>query len=386
MANLSKAWILCVAGFAVISAQAATRYIVRFGDKQTTRVQVTALANFGTVHHQLESLNGITLTVPDGLEEKFIEAMSHDPTVSSVLPDPKLRLPTQLGPLAPELRTQDFQTQQEIPWGIIEMNATGAWMKSQGEAVKTCVLDTGVDYLHPDLIGQVVGGLNLVNPKVGYMDHHGHGTHVAGTIAALNNGFGVVGIAPQAKILGVEVLDEDGVGQWSDIVFGMEWCMKNGARIMNLSLGAEEGDDPNMKDAVTRLTAMGAIIVAAAGNNHKAWLDYPAAYPEVISVSASTEYGLLWKHSNWGPTVSFIAPGEIIMSTVLRPDYWGFDGTSMAVPHVVGAAALLLAIHPEYTTDQVKQTLAAAATKLKRVVPSKAQGNGLIDAGKLISL
>ncbi|MBI4676985.1 MAG: S8 family peptidase [Elusimicrobia bacterium] len=268
----------------------------------------------------------------------------------------------------------------EQPWGIQRLNASGAWARTQGAGVKVAVIDTGIDYTHPDLKANVYGGANVVNPDTpkNYKDDQGHGTHVSGTIAAVKDGQGVVGVAPKAKLYGVKVLDADGSGDYSTIIAGIEWAVKNKMVVANMSLGAEEGMD-SLQDAVKAAAEAGLLIVAAAGNNGGA-VCYPAAYPEVVAVSASNSADKIASFSSRGPEIAFIAPGASIKSTFMGGGYETHDGTSMASPHVAGLAALAAGLG--YRGEAIRGALQRAAAKLPELTTSQ-QGKGLINAGKI---
>ncbi|MBI5883170.1 MAG: S8 family peptidase [Elusimicrobia bacterium] len=268
----------------------------------------------------------------------------------------------------------------EQPWGIQRVNAAGAWAKTQGAGVRVAVIDTGIDYNHPDLKGNVYGGANVVNeakPK-DYMDDQGHGTHVSGTIAALKDGKGVVGVAPKAKLFGVKVLDAEGSGDYSTIIAGIQWAVKNKMQVANMSLGAEEGMDA-LHEAIKAATSAGLLIVAAAGNNGGK-VGYPAAYPEVVAVSASNSADKITSFSSRGPEIAFIAPGANIKSSFMGGGYENLDGTSMACPHVVGLAALAAGLG--HKGEAIRGALERAATPLPGLTATQ-QGKGFINAAKI---
>ncbi|MFA6317534.1 MAG: S8 family peptidase [Elusimicrobiota bacterium] len=268
----------------------------------------------------------------------------------------------------------------EQPWGIGRVNAAGAWARTQGAGVRVAVIDTGIDYTHPDLKGNVYGGANVVNaskPK-DYMDDQGHGTHVSGTIAALKDGKGVVGVAPKAKLFGVKVLDADGSGDYSTIIAGIEWAVKNKIQVANMSLGAEEGMDA-LHEAVKAALNAGMLIVAAAGNNGGA-VCYPAAYPEVVAVSASNAADKITSFSSRGAEIDFIAPGADIKSSVPGGGYDSHDGTSMASPHMAGLATLAAGLG--YKGEAIRGALERAAAKLPGLTAAQ-QGKGLVNAAKI---
>lgn len=242
-------------------------------------------------------------------------------------------------------------------WGLTQIQAPQAWDSTTGNAdVLVAVVDTGVDYNHPDLKGQVVKGPDFGNNDSDPMDDQGHGTHVAGTIAALgDNGTGVVGVAYNTKILAIKVLGSDGSGDMAAIAKGILKAQELGAKVINLSLGGEQ-DARTVRDAVDQVTAKGALCVVAAGNENTASATYPAAYPNVLSVGASDPRDARAVFSNYGTYVDIAAPGTDILSTTEK-GYKKHDGTSMASPHAAGVAALLLAQNPALTPAQLKAVM-----------------------------
>ncbi len=273
----------------------------------------------------------------------------------------------------------------EIPWGINRVHAPAAWDYTEGAGVRVAVIDTGIDYTHPDLAGKVDGGYNAITDSESpdsYMDDNGHGTHVSGTIAAIRNGKGVVGVAPRARLYAVKVLDQDGSGNLSDVVKGIVWAANNGMQVANMSLGAPQGSDA-MERALRYAKARNVVVVAAAGNSGGS-VGYPGAYPEVIAVSASDWNDKIAGFSSRGPEVKFIAPGVSVLSTMMGGDYGTMSGTSMATPHVTGLAALC--VSQGYRgldgPDGVLAQLEKAAKPLPGLDPTE-QGYGMIDAGKL---
>lgn len=231
-----------------------------------------------------------------------------------------------------------------IPNGIKMTNAPEQWAQgNEGEGVVVAVIDTGVDYNHPDLKENIIGGRDFTG-KGNYMDGNGHGTHVCGTIAAANNGSGVVGMAPKVKILALKALGDDGSGDMDHVVEAIQYATTYGVNVISMSLGGP--DSIALHDAVKEAAARGIIIIVAAGNDGDGdisteELSYPGAYHEVIEVGAVDYNGSLAYFSNTNHEVDILAPGVQVLSTYLGGQYAKLDGTSMATPHVSGAAALL---------------------------------------------
>lgn len=229
---------------------------------------------------------------------------------------------------------------QQIPWGVKRIEADKAWIKTTGKGVKLAVVDSGIAK-HKDLRDNIKGEFNAIEPGKSAHDDFGHGTHVAGIVAAKNNTEGVVGVAPDADLYAVKVLDAFGSGYLSDLADGIEWCIKNGIDVINLSIELEE-DFPLLRYSVNRALSADIIIVAAAGNTFSKSVTYPAAYEGVISVSAINADDNIANFSAVGK-IDFCAPGVDIYSTYLGNSYTTMNGTSMAAPHVTGMLALMLA-------------------------------------------
>jgi len=271
---------------------------------------------------------------------------------------------------------------QTLPFGVDridgELSSTVAGNGSGAVNADIAIIDTGINRTHPDL--NVVGGVNCSTGK-SYEDGNGHGTHVAGTAAAKDDAIGVVGVAPGARLWAVRVLNNAGSGSWSSIICGVNWVTARASTIevANMSLGgtgsAGSCSDGGMRQAICSSTAAGISYAVAAGNeSDDAKNHVPAAYPEVITVSALADFnglpgGLgaatcradlddtLADFSNFGADVDVIAPGVCILSTWKGGGYNTISGTSMAAPHVAGAAALYKSANPTATPNQVKTAL-----------------------------
>lgn len=302
-------------------------------------------------------------------------------------PLPSLRAVMRLLPKLPP----GIGKNQEVQWGVRRVNAPAAWPTNRGSGVKVAIIDTGIDPTHPELAARVKGGYNAIDKDKPWHDDHSHGTHVAGITAATLNGSGVVGVAPEADLYAVKVLTKEGSGSIFGILGGMMWCVENGMQIANMSLGAPQGNSI-FEYAVNMLVGGGVTLVAAAGNDGGA-VNFPAAYPAAIAVSALCPKegdpnpklcsgSPLATFSSRGPEVDLIAPGVKIPSTVLGGEIKAYSGTSMATPHVTGLAALAAA-GGATGPDAVRAALTKAAVAIPGVPPT-GQGSGLVDAGKLV--
>jgi thermitase len=234
-----------------------------------------------------------------------------------------------------------FSSQQ---WGPQKIQAPQAWDVTRGSsAVKIAVVDTGVQDNHPDLQGKVINGWDFVQDDATPQDGNGHGTHVAGIAAAVtNNGEGIAGMAPDAKILAVRVLNNSGSGTLDDVAAGIQYAADQGAQVINLSLGGSSGT-ATLQNAVDYAWNKGSVVVAAAGNSSSSAPMYPAYYSNAIAVASTDSNDNKSSFSNYGSWVDVAAPGSSIYSTYNRSRYATLSGTSMASPHVAGLAGLLAA-------------------------------------------
>ncbi|NNN05506.1 MAG: S8 family peptidase [Elusimicrobia bacterium] len=272
------------------------------------------------------------------------------------------------------------------PWGVARVDAPAAWSSGQGAGIKVAVIDTGIDCTHPDLQCDFSAGTNIVEPGADPMDDNEHGTHVSGTIAGRGADGGVYGVAPQAVLIPVKVLNAQGEGSLSDIIAGIDWAVKAGVDVINMSLGGP-AQSPALKRAVEGALAHGVVVVCAAGNSgpEADTVGYPAGYPGVIAVAASDRNDNVADFSSRGPQLAFVAPGVDITSTVPGGGYAKLSGTSMASPHVAGLAALALERGARGPAG-VRAAFKAAASSLcgaDGCASADAQGRGMIDAAKL---
>ncbi|WP_036481703.1 S8 family peptidase [Myxosarcina sp. GI1] len=278
-------------------------------------------------------------------------------------------------------------------WNFHNINVEQAWDETKGNGVTVAVIDTGVTQV-PDLkLTKFVKGYNFVSDKVDAADDNGHGTHVAGTIAqSTNNGYGVAGIAYEASIMPLKVLSSSGGGTVADIAEAIKFAADNNADVINLSLGGI-GSSHLMQEAVDYAYAKGVTIIAAAGNENRNSASYPARYPHVMSVAATDATGVKAPYSNFGAGVDISAPGgseagKILQNTVDpssgKSVFVGFQGTSMAAPHVAGVAALVRASGIEEPAEVVN-ILKQSSRKIKED-PLNHFGAGQLDAGGAVKL
>ena len=335
------------------------------------------------VTSSIEPLGIARLAVPPGQEHVAIQALerydavvwadvSHRERLTGVVPD--------------DTYYPAFQS------NLARIGMESAWSVTTGSPeVIVAVLDTGVDFSHPDLAGNLLDGYDFVNGDADPSDDSSHGTAVAGIIAAIgNNGVGIAGVAWQVKVLPVKVLDRQGQGSDDVVAQGIVYAVDQGARIINLSSSTVD-ESRVLRDAVTYADLAGVLVVAAAGNSgdRENLPNFPAAYPEVLAVAASDRSDKVPFFSQRQPYIGIAAPGTEIPSTAwvgagLGP-YALTTGTSAAAPHVSGVAALLLSVRPDLTNVELRKLLEDAAQDVCPAGRDDASGFGRLDAAAALA-
>jgi serine protease len=302
--------------------------------------------------------------------------------------------------IGPEHKDFPNDPKYKLQWHLQQIHAKETWKAAQGEGVIVAVIDTGVSKV-PDLAQtEIVPGWNFVNNTPDATDDHGHGTHVAGTIAqSTHNGIGVAGVAFGAKIMPIKVLSARGSGSVSGIAEGIRWASDHGAKVINMSLGGPMASSVLAK-AVKYAHDKGTTVVCAAGNDGRGKVSYPAAYPGAIAVASTQFDETTTFYSNWGKEIDVAAPGGntrvdqngdgfpdgVLQNTIVpgdtsKNDYLWFMGTSMASPHVAGVVALIVGsgvTAPDAVEKVLKDT--ARAPKVKPKDDANRYGAGIIDA------
>jgi len=297
----------------------------------------------GDLKYNFTSIDAVAASVP----EDVIDELVLDPNIAFVEYD---------APVYALGHTSSIP-EYSNSWGVDHIQADKVHASgNKGSGVRICILDTGIDYNHPDLAANYKGGKDFINSDNDPKDDNGHGSHVAGIAAAVLNGVGVVGVAPEADLIIGKVLNVNGIGSISDVIAGIEWCVDNDAKIISMSLGSSQ---PSVawKAALDAAYSDGVLLVAAAGNSGNCEgtgsnVVYPAKYASVIAVTATTKENDRLIHafcphplfnigSSTGPQVELSAPGDNIRSTWLNGAFRTLDGTSMATAHVSGSAALV---------------------------------------------
>lgn len=322
------------------------------------------------VQKQLKSLNAFIVETKD---ETLLHEIKKTPGVTYV--EKEHQHPIKLENIALE--------SAEKPWGLDAIRAPRAWeIVGKGKGTRVLVLDTGIDPQHPSLKENFEKGRDFTGESQGayFFDETGHGTHVAGTVAAAEGPNGFSGVAPEAKILAGRVC-----GQWGcnniAVVEGIAWGVSEKVDVINLSLGSS-GPSPATQEAVLRADRAGISIVAATGNYGVPEVFFPAAYPSVIAVGAVDRNMQIAKFSQYGPEVSVVAPGVEIISTYpsnQEAKFFETFGTSMASPHVAGVVALVRSANKDLTPAQIKTLLMKTAIPLMPN-PDNKFGAGLVDA------
>ena len=320
------------------------------------------------------------LTIPDAayIEEDVLIQIPKPEIEKVSIPESNIQM-TPNDPLYPQ------------QWGMPVIGANKMWDITSGDGrIIVAVIDTGVDYNHEDL-GAVTEalGYDFVNNDNNAMDDNGHGTHVAGIIAAtMNNNKGVAGVAPNVTVMPVKVCNRFGSCWSTDIADGIRWAADHGAKILSISLGGPSPDQQTSDATRYAVITKGALVIAASGNNGLEQPSYPGAYPWVLAVGALDSSGRRAYYSQYGSFLDLMAPGSGIISTVPKgtcelcdpSGYSSLSGTSMATPHASGVAALYWSYNLSFTNKQVGTMLLKFADDLGTPGWDKYFGYGRVDA------
>jgi thermitase len=330
--------------------------------------------------------------VPEGSELQILERLNAEPFIEYAEPNYRIQAFDKV-PNDPSFSKQ---------WAHTIVESPAAWDVTTGSTgVTIAILDTGIDPSHPDRAGKIVAGYDFVGNDNNPRDENGHGTHVAGIAAALtNNGVGVAGMDWQARIMPVRILDYEGGGWVADMVSGISWAKDHGAKVLNLSLGGTYYSSP-AQTAINQAHSSGCLIVASMGNSGDGTTLYPAAYDNVLAVASTGPFDYRATYSSYGNHCDIAAPGGAmtyyhdsagiystmptypVYMTTVESFYNNYDyvhGTSQAAPHVSGLAALLWAVAPSLTPDQVQTAIETTAVDLGAPGWDRYYGHGRIDA------
>lgn len=346
-----------------ITAVTQKQVIVVFKDTDSAKNKGLELKANGKLKQEFKNIKSLTANLSDS----EILKLQKDPSVLSVEEDIKIKM------------ISDYED-----WGLTKIGAQKSWASGYtGSGVKVAVIDTGADLKHADLA--IAGGFSAVAYTTSYQDDEGHGSHVAGIIAAQQNDIDGVGVAPGASVYAIKALDSTGSGYNSDIIEGIDWAIENNMDIVNMSLGSNTSSVA-LQNACDTAYKNGLLVVAAAGNDGakrpstKSTVDYPAKYESVIAVGATDSKNVRASFSSTGTEVEVAAPGVSIKSVGLNGGYAIMSGTSMASPCVAGDLALLKQANPDFTNVQLRALLNSNTTDLGTVGKDSLYGNGLIKA------
>lgn len=374
------------------------RVLISFAERPGAAEDALVRGVGGNIRYTYRYVNAIAAEVP----EAALTGLSANPHVRLVEPD---------------LVMYALDDELTNSWGVVRIGAGQVHITlNKGEGVRVAIIDSGVNYNHPDLDGNYVGGWDFIQDDGDPMDVYGHGTHVAGTVCAEDNDngalsgpYGVVGVAPKCALYALRVLDDAGYGYASDLIAAMEWAIANHIQVANLSLGWDRDPGSLVAQAFANAEQAGMVVVAAAGNNGTRSgkgenVSWPARYASVIAVAATDNTGMRAIFSSTGTKVELAAPGVSVFSTwndstsPLSPQpvcrttngitecYKYGSGTSMASPHVAGAAALVIAAGIVDTNgnyrinDEVRQRLIDTADDLGAAGRDPQYGYGLVNA------
>lgn len=377
----------------------------------------TANTNFGTFAR---------FETNKGLSDKAMQSLANNPEIEYIEPNYIITLNSR----KTEVPTDAMFAKQ---WGLLntgknsggiftpgvageDINAAKAWEITKGltgdKTIKIAVIDTGVDYTHPDLKSQIevneaelngkpgvdddgngfvddVYGYDFANKDGDPMDGHGHGTHCAGVIGASHNSIGIAGVMNNVKIVPIKFLSDAGSGETIDAISAIDYAIKRGVNVMSNSWGGGEKEQ-SLLDAITAAETAGITFVAAAGNdssNNDTTASYPANYDvsNVISVGSYTAAGVKSSFSNYGvKSVHVTAPGSSILSTYKNGGYASLSGTSMATPHIAGVVGLLLSQWPNLTPAQIRERLINTSVKTDKL-KSASRSGGRVDAFRALT-
>lgn len=318
---------------------------------------------------------GVYLVRPrDGLAtETWFARWQDHPDLLYLHPNQKVEL--LLAPNDEYFAAQDY---------LRQIRAPEAWdVARYAHDVTVAVIDTGVDLSHPDLADRLVEGANLIKPGSPPQDDHGHGTNVAGIIAAIgNNDIGVAGLAWSVKVMPIKALEADGLGDEDKLGEAIRHAVDAGADIVVMSLGLNRYS-PFLKEIADYAEQKGVLLVSAAGNEGRD-VKYPAAYPTVLAVGGASVDNRVRLESNYGPEIDLVAPWEVF-TTALGGDYAYNQGTSMAAPQVAGAAALLLAVYPDLEPYELRNLLRQSALDIGEKGWDSRAGYGLLQVDRALS-
>lgn len=354
-------------------------------NRNARQALVSSVCGGGKVIREFQIINGVVLNINSTQESALLTSGN----IISIQEDINVNWLENVDDYNSPIQSARYfdPATQITTWNIGRVHAPMAWRKTTGEMVRVGVVDTGIGP-HPDV--KVYGGVSTVDYTSSYADDNGHGTHVSGIIGATNNTFGVVGVAPFVKLYAVKAFSGQGWGLISDVVAALEWCIIHKVDVVNMSWGSFTDFDA-IRMEIQAMDKAKIIMIGAAGNNYGWGIIYPAAYPQVIAVSATDKQNRLAYFSSEGPEVDMTAPGDNIYSTLMewyKPTYGYLSGTSMAAPHVTAVAALIKSLprccdyngNGEADYWEVRKKLYKSARDIGPSGWDESFGYGLVDA------
>ena len=328
------------------------------------------------------------IVVPEGSREnvsQWLEELRANDKVAYVQPNERVHV---LASAQKRVEANDPYLSRQAYLDLI--GAKKAWNTVHDQTdITIALVDTGVDFNHPDLKNILLGGVNLLEPSQRPQDDNGHGTNVAGVLAASgNNGAGIAGILWRSRIMPIKALDKDGAGDESKLGEGILYAVRKGATIVVLSVGLYRYS-AYMRDIVQYAESKGVLLVAASGNDgmqlgSRVAVEYPAAYPTVLAVGGVKPNGQPEPRSNSGPEIDIAAPWNVF-TTALGGGYKEEEGTSMAAPQAAAAAALVLMVNPHFKPYQVRELLRQTAKDIGNPGIDEATGYGLLQIDKAVT-
>lgn len=345
-----------------VYAEEEKRMVVVYENEQGEKA---VEASDAAIEEQYDHLSAAAIAA----DTATIDKLKNDPDIKYVEPDSKIKI----------AESNDVQQEETVDleqWNLAAIGAPAAWHDGlTGKGVKIAIMDSGIA-AHEDL--QVAGGISTVDYTESFEDDEGHGTHVAGIIGAKHDEQGTDGIAPDADLFAVKVLDDTGEGYLSDLLEGIDWAISNDMDIINLSMGTADESDA-LEEAMQKAYQAGILLVAASGNEGAGYpVDYPAAYDSVIAVSATDSENNIAAFASVGEKVEFSAPGANIKSTLPGSDYGIMSGTSQATSHVSALLAILKQQFPADTNEQLRVRLQQYTKDLGQEARDQLYGYGLI--------
>ena len=350
-----------------VAAQTVDRVnvLITFGRLPGAAEQALVRAAGGQVRHTYHLVPGIAASLPS----QAVAALRNSPNVLTIEPDG---------------RVEAYDAELDLAWGVARIGSGTVHSSGvTGAGVRVAVFDSGLEYTHFELAHAFAGGWDFVNDDDDPADDNGHGTHVSGTIAAADDDQWVVGVAPGVQLFGIKILDATGQGDFSDVIAGLEWAVDHGVQVTNHSYGSSSDPGTLVAQAFANSATAGLVHVAAAGNTGNCRgtgnnIGFPARYNHVMAVGATDQLDNRACFSSTGPTLELAAPGTPIVSSYLNDDIAYGQGTSMASPHVAGAAALLMSAGV-LNAAQVRTLLTSTAIDLGDSGRDKLYGFGLVN-------